>query len=206
MSAELQAEIDRLKAENATLKADHAKLTKDVESLNADLKETRHEARDRRHEAKTLAEQLAAAAKERDDFKSKSEADPEGLRKQLAETANVVRGMKHERAFEKVAKGLKVNDPARLADLVKLAGYQPEGDEPDEAKIALTFQEALKGRAYLIDPAPTPAPGGAPPAPGGASGATTTGPGGKPGPGSDRGQSVSSPSSSPAKSIPGKVG
>src|SRR5262249_28235014 len=99
------------------------------------------------------------------------------------------------RAFEAVAKALKVSDPAKLADLVKLAGYTPEADEPDEPKITAAFQEALKGRAWLVDAEETkPAPGGATTAPGGA-GATTTPTPAVAGPGSDRGQTVSSPAS-----------
>ena len=99
--------------------------------------------------------------------------------------------------FAKVAKGLKVNDPAKFSDLVKLAAYQPEGDEPDEVKIATAFQEALKGRPWLADPdTSTTAAGAAKTASGGATGATQAQPGGKPGVGAERGQSVTSESSS----------
>jgi hypothetical protein len=192
---ELQKEIDRLKAENS-------KLTRDLAGAHDDLKEVRGEARDRRHEGKKLADQLEALTKERDDFKTKAEADPDGLRKSLADAHGVVRSLKHDGAYAKVAKGLKVNDPAKFADLVKLAAYQPEGDEPDEVKIATAFQEALKGRAWLVD---APAAGAATTA-AGAAGAAQGQSGGKPGPGSERGQSVSSESNSTApERIPGRL-
>jgi hypothetical protein len=186
---ELQKEIDRLKAENQ-------KLTKDLAGAHDDLREVRGEARDRRHETKTLKEQLEALVKERDEFRTKAEADPDGLRMSLAEHQATIRGLKHEAAYGRVATGLKVNDPTRFADLVKLANYQPEGDEPDETKIAAAFTEALKGRPWLVD-APPVEP--AKPAPGGAQGANGTQSGGKPGPGAERGQSVSSDRSSQAR-------
>jgi hypothetical protein len=199
MSEELQKEIDRLKAENA-------KLARDLTGAHEDLKEVRGEARDRRHEGKRLAEQLDALTKDRDEFKTKAEADPEGLRKGLADAHGVIRSLKHDGAFAKVAKGLKVNDPAKFTDLVKLAAYQPEGDEPDEAKIATAFQEALKGRPWLVDGDPAKPAAGAAPAAAGAAGATTTQAGGKPGPGAERGQSVSTESKSlPRDRIPGKL-
>ncbi len=185
MSEELQKEIDRLKAENA-------KLARDLAGAHDDLKEVRGEARDRRHEGKKLVEQLEALTKERDEFKTKAEADPEGLRKNLTDAQGVIRSLKHDGAFARVAKDLKVNDPAKFTDLVKLAAYQPEGDDPDEAKITAAFQEALKARPWLVDAESTPAAGAAKAASGGANGATTAQPGGKPGPGADRGQSVES--------------
>src|SRR3954469_23090569 len=129
MSEELQAEIERLKAENA-------KLAKDLAASHDDLKEVRGEARDRRHETKSLTQQLAEAAAERDRFKAAAEADPENLRKEIDGYKATVRALTHERAFERVARVLKVSDPVKLADLQKVVGYTPEGDEPDEARIA----------------------------------------------------------------------
>jgi hypothetical protein len=183
MSAELEAEIARLKAENT-------KLARDLAGAHDDLKEVRGEARDRRHENKTLAAQLGELATDRDKFKAAAEADPEGLRKSLDGAQQTIRALKHDGAFAKVAKGLKVSDPTKFADLLKLASYQPEGDEPDEAKIAEAFQGALKGRPWLADG--DAAPGGAKDAPGGDKGASATQAGGKPGPGADRGQSLES--------------
>jgi hypothetical protein len=192
---DLQKEIDRLKAENQ-------KLTKDLAGAHDDLKEVRGEARDRRHESKSLKEALEALGKERDELKGKAEADPDGLRKTIEAHAATIRGLKHEAAFARVAKGLKVTDPTKYADLVKLAAYQPEGDEPDDTKIATAFSEALKGRSWLVDAPPaapaTPAAGAAVASPGGQ--------GGKPGPGAERGQSTSSDSSSaPRERIAGRL-
>jgi hypothetical protein len=180
---EYEAEVGRLKAENQ-------KLTKELSSAHDDLKEVRSEARDRRHENKQLAGQVEGLTKERDDYKVRAETDPEGLRKQLGDHAATIRVMKHDRAFAKIASALKVTDPVKFADLQKVAGYAPEGDEPDEAKITASFQEALKGRPWLLDAAPGGATNAA-----GAAGATGAQSGGKPGPGADRGQSISSPPS-----------
>jgi hypothetical protein len=199
MSDELTAEIERLRAENA-------RLTKDLAGAHDDLKVVRAEARDRRHENKTLAQQLAELATDRDGWKAKAETDPAEWQEKLDAAHGTVRAMKHERAYEKVAKGLKVTDPAKFADLLKLAGHTPEGNEPDEVKIAETFQDALKGRPWLVDAeSPKPAPGGATNAPGGAIGATTETKPAVPGPGSDRGQSVSSTTSQPASRVSGRL-
>jgi hypothetical protein len=196
---DLQKEIDRLKSENT-------KLARDLAGAQEDLKEVRGEARDRRHEGKKLAEQLDALTKERDEFKTRAEADPERLRKRLAEAQGVIRGLKHDGAFATVAKTLKVNDPAKLMDLVKLAAYQPEGDEPDETKIATAFQAALKDRPWLVDVETKAATGVAKHAAGVANGTPSAQHGGKPGPGNDRGQSTTSESSStPGERIPGRL-
>src|SRR4051812_34825277 len=129
MSEELQAEIESLKAENV-------KLVRELAASHDDLKEVRGEARDRRHEAKSLTAQIAELTAERDRFKAAAEADPENLRKEIDGHKAAVRALKHERAFEQVAKALKVSDPVKFADLLKVAGFTPEGDEPDEARIA----------------------------------------------------------------------
>jgi hypothetical protein len=195
MSEELQEEIDRLKAENR-------KLASDLADAQDELKSVRGEARDRRHEAKTLKEQIEALTKERDDFKVKAETDPEELRKTLAENEATIQALKHDQAFARVAKGLRVTDPMKYADLVKLAAYKPEGNEPDETKIAMAFQEALKGRTWLVDAVPADP---AKPAPGGV-GATQAQPSGKPGPGAERGVSVPTESSSQARDrVPGRL-
>jgi hypothetical protein len=141
-------------------------------------------------------------AKERDELWVRAEADPDGLRKTIEAHAATIRGLKHEAAYARVAKALRVNDATRFADLVKLAAYQPEGEEPDETKIATAFTEALKGRPWLVDA--TPAGAGTTAA--GAAGTATASHGGKPGPGADRGQSTSSESNSPPRErIPGRL-
>src|SRR5262249_36053227 len=120
--------------------------------------------------------------------------------------------LKHDKAFANVAKSLRVTDSVKFADLVKLAAYQPEGDEPDETKITAAFQEALKGRSWLVDMpdagASKTAAGAAPNAAGaaGATHAHNQTQGGTPGPGAERGQSVTSECSSQARErIPGRL-
>jgi hypothetical protein len=192
--SDVQAEIARLRAENA-------KLARDLAGAHDDIKEVRGEARDRRHEGKKLAEQLEAIAKERDEFKGRAEADPEQLKATVAELAGKLRTIAHFNAFATIAKGLKVTDDGKIKDLFALSGYKPEGDEPDQSKLAETIAETLKGRPHFLDTAA----GAAPAAPGGA-GATTGQLGGKPGPGSERGQSVSTESKSlPPGRIPGRL-
>lgn len=196
MSEELQKEIDRLKSENA-------KLARDLVGAQEDLKEVRGEARDRRHESKTLKEQVEALVKERDTLKAKAEADPEDLKSKLAETEGKLRDVHHRAAFAKVAQGLKVSDPTKVADLYALSGYTPEDDQADDAKLAEVIQGALKARPHFLDTTPA---GAGTNAPGGANGAANGQLGGKPGVGSDRGQSVTSESkSTPAGKVPGRL-
>ena len=173
------------------LRAENAKLTRDLAGAHEDVKEVRGEARDRRHEGKKLAEQLEALAAERDKFKSLAEQDPENLRSQLGEATGKLRDVAHRAAFAKVAQGLKVSDPTKVADLYALSGYKAEADQPDEAKLVETVQTALKGRPHFLDTA-----AGAATTVAGATGATAQQLGGKPGVGSERGQSVQSESKS----------
>jgi chromosome segregation ATPase len=194
MSEELQKEIDRLKAENA-------KLARDLAGAHEDIKEVRGEARDRRHEGKKLAEALEALTKERDEFRTKAEADPEALKATVADLSGKLRDVAHRAAFAKAAQGLKVSDPTKVADLYALSGYKAEADEPDEAKLVETIGAALKGRPHFLDTAP----GGAQTA-AGAAGAKQEQSAGKAGPGSERGQSVTSEGKSLAPGrIPGRL-
>jgi hypothetical protein len=199
MSDELLAEIRRLKAENK-------KLTDGLSELSGELKEVRGEARDRRHEARTLAQQLAEVAADRDQWKTKVETDPEGWQARVDELRGTVRSLRHERCYEAVARQLKVSDPTKLADLLKLSGHAPEADEPDEAQISETFRAALQGRPWLVDDeagASTQAPGGAN-ANADAAGIPAE-PGGRPGPGADRGQSLSSTTGPARSKVPGRL-
>ena len=119
MSDDLQKEIDRLKAEASTQRAAIDKLTRDLAGAHDDLKEVRGEARDRRHEGKKLAEQLDAVSKERDEFKTKAESDPEGLRKSLSDAHGVIRGAQASTAAFSPTwrRGLKVNDAREIRRL-----------------------------------------------------------------------------------------
>jgi len=189
--------IDTSAEDLSALKKQLKALTEERDSLLSDLKDVRHEARDRRHEAKGLAEQLGTLAAERDDYKGKAETTTADWQAKVDALTGTVRGLKHEQTYAKIAQGLNVKDEAKFADLVKLAAYQPETDDPDEAKITTAFSEALKGRPWLADSNSTAAAAGAAThASGGANGATTQTAAGKAGVGADRGQSVSTTSSS----------
>lgn len=181
---ELQAEVARLNKLNESLAGETV-------DLRDELKTVRAEARDRRHENKTLSQQLAEIATERDTFKQRAEAEPNALQGRIDELTGKIRERDHKDAFAQIAKTLKVSDPARQADLWSLAGYKAEGDAPDATKIAETIKGALKGRSWLVDASAAEA---APTAPGGAP-VTAAPPSGRPGPGSDRGQSLSQQSS-----------
>jgi outer membrane murein-binding lipoprotein Lpp len=203
----LQAEVDRLRSENRKLMAE-------VADLGNDLKEVRAEARDRRHEAKSLNQQVADLTADRDKLRSAAGADPDGLKSALAEAQATIRTMKHEQAFTRVARELKVSDPDRLADLITVAKYAPAGDEPDDAKIAESFKAALERRPYLLDTTPgagAPQHGAGAPkaAAGAANGAPSTAdrPGAilKPGPGADRGQSQSTAPDRLSEANPGRI-
>jgi hypothetical protein len=192
---DLQQEIDRLKAENRRLAAD-------LGDTQEELKSTRAEARDRRHDVKGFKEQLEALTKERDGFRAKAEADPEGLKAQVAELTGKIRERAHRDAFAEAARAAKVSDPARIADLYTLSGYKPEGEEADKAKLAEVIGAALTSRPHFLDAPPS----GDGKTAAGAAGATQASSGGKPGPGAERGTSTSSDSSSaPRERIPGRL-
>ncbi len=192
--------IDELNAETERLKAENKKLASELESLLAELKDVRGEARDRRHENKSLTQQLVDLTSERDSFRAKAETSAGEWQARIDELTGTVRGMKHDRAYETVARGLKVSDPARIADLITLASYSPEGDEPDFERIADCFQATLKARSWLLDPVDEPrssetgtnAAGAATNAPGGAIVTPTATAAVTAAPGSDRGLTLSS--------------
>jgi hypothetical protein len=196
--ASLEDEIKQLKVENRRLAGEVADLTET-------LKETRHEARDRRLEAKQLKEQVDALTAERDDFRTRAEAEPSELQARLDTAHATIRELKHSTAFSAVAKGLKVSDPARLADLIALAKYTPEGDEPDHDKITEAFGAALKGRPYLLDPAETATTTPNPNASREANGVTREQGRQTPAPGSSRGMSITEATAVPRHKIPGRL-
>ena len=201
MSEELQKEIDRLKAENT-------KLSNALAGAHDDLKEVRGEAKDRRLENRKLAEQLDTLAGERDKYKVAAETDPEGLKATNAELSGKLRDVNHRSVFAKVAAGLKVTDPTKVADLYALSGYKAESDTPDEKKMAGVVQEALKGRPHYLDTAADAAKAGASGATAGSRGPGVTVEQARQwrAPGSERGQSTHQESSSPPRErIPGRL-
>jgi hypothetical protein len=199
MRDDLESKISRLVDENR-------QLASNIESLTSELKEVRSEARDRRHENKRLAAQFTDLATERDLWKVKAETDPDSLRAQIADLGSRLRAEMHERAYESVARGLKVTDPMKFADLVKLASHQSDGDEPDTAKVTASFQEALKARPWLVDAEecrPTQAYMNTVST--GAIGNLNDTTAADPGPGADRGQSLSSSSCQPERRAIGRL-
>lgn len=209
------SEVSRLAGLLKAAESERAQAVSDAAALQVELRDVCAEARDRRHEARSLSQQVAELSTDRDGWKARAEGDADGLKEQLAAARATVRGMKHDRAYEKVARTLDVTNPAKYADLLKLAGHAPESDDPDEAAIARTFRSALEGRPWLVEADPASAsatttaaqsaePGGSKLAPGGAHGAARHAPAtahagsnGRPGPGADRGQSLVSLQSDP---------
>jgi hypothetical protein len=199
------AEVERLRAENA-------RISRALEEKESELKEVRGEARDRRHDNKRqlelvegLRKQVDELTTDRDGWKVKAEATTGDWQSRIDDLAGKLRGMKHDRSFEKVARELKVGDPTKLADLIKLAAHPVEEDEPDEEEITAAFRAVLKGRPWLLDPEPAqPAAGAAPHAPGGTDGAATPHRVGRPGIGADRGDSLSTASRPAKERIPGR--
>lgn len=194
--SELRAEIAHTKAEIARKTAECDRLAREYAASQDENSKLRGEQRDRRHDNKGLADQLAALTAERDQYKTKAEMTGADWQAKIDEADRTISQLKHQKVFSKVAQAFKVNDPAKLADLIKLASYQPETGEPDEVKIAAAFQETIKSRPWLQD---TPAP--PPVAPMGTNGHHFP-----PGPGSDRGVSISGDSGGkPVNRIVGRL-
>src|SRR6185437_3432240 len=161
------AEIKRLTSENTRLQRENAALEKSVREADGRAKkaEERYKKvndtyRDRRHdfkqlteEKKALEEKLKEVEAERDQFaqdylakdeefgafKAQAEAEPNALLDQIKTLTTNLRTIKHETAYEKAAKALKVSDPTKFKDLLALARHEPDGDDPDDAKIAEVF-------------------------------------------------------------------
>jgi FtsZ-binding cell division protein ZapB len=147
----LQKRIDELTGENATLKS---------------------EAKDRRIAGKKLKEQLDAlqkehekAVQERDGFKAKAEAAPGEKDAEIGRLQGEIRTRDHKDAFAGV-KELKIkakdekgqdiedtytfNDGVKVEDVWGKAGYAPEGDVPDAAKITELYGKAREAAPYLF--------------------------------------------------------
>jgi hypothetical protein len=186
----------------ASLQKQLDELTAERDGLRSKLKETSHEARDRRHETKDLSEQLAALQKEREQWQTASKGETESLKAELQKTQGLLRAVKHEQAFARVASKLGVTTPGKLADLYRLAEYKTDGYEPDEGKIEEAFKGVLKDRPWMLDVTKDQAARAAKSAAGADGVAWATQdlrPNQKAGPGADRGQSVSEASSRPAR-------
>jgi hypothetical protein len=192
-------DADTLKGERDRLAAQVISLNETLEAKNGEVGRRRHETRAAEKERDDLAAAMEALKGERDTLKTRIESEPNEYKAKVDELTGQLRSIKHDVAYRNVLKTLKVSDPAKQADLLKLAEYKPEADEPDETKIIEVFGSALKGRPWLVDAEPAATTTAAPTttttaAPASrANGATTT-PAvatGKPGPGSDRGQSLS---------------
>ena len=149
---------ESLKAENVRLAGEHEVLTSAVSEAKADARARRIELREAEKLRDQHAETVTKLTGDIDLLKQQVETAPGEYRAKVEELTGVVRTMKHEKAFDKVLTELKVTDPAKRRDLLKLANYVPEGDEPDEAKIKAKFSEEVKDRSYLLDPDPASKP------------------------------------------------
>jgi len=126
------------------------------------------ETQKRKERNRQLVTELTNTKSERDNYKTKWEdaakeletyrAEPSEIKAQYDALKGELRGIKHKEVFQRVAAEQKVR-PDALDDLWRLTGYQPEQDDPDEARIAGLLAEAVKSRPYLVqEEAAPPAP------------------------------------------------
>ena len=146
-----------------------------VHELEAELAKLRKD-----HE--TAAAALKATTTERDDFKSKLETDPDGLRSKVIALESKLRERTHRDAFNAAAGKFKGANgetvvPTAIEALWTLSGYKPEGDQADEAKLLKVIGEAVASHPFTLaapdgakgSTAPPTAPAPKPPGPGAAS-------------------------------------
>lgn len=146
--------------------------------------ETRLAALTKEHE--TLAAALKTAAAERDDLKTKLEADPDGLRAKVLELEGQIRTRAHRDAFGAAAGKFKGPNgetvvPSAVDALWTLSGYKPEGDQADEAKLLKAIGDAVASNPFCLqapdgakDKGTAPPPAPRPPGPGLSRGAPET--------------------------------
>lgn len=117
----------------------------------------------REAELADLRKQVEALTAERDDYKGRLTAQPNELRAQLDQAVGKLREIAHKGAFAAVAKSKGI-DADRVDALYQLSGYQPEGDDPDEATIGERIEATVAKHASLFQP-PAAAGNEPPPAP-----------------------------------------
>ena len=118
----LYAQIEQLQQQVRTLEAENKRLGTENEQFAAALEEQM-----------TLSEQLQAKVKE---------LEPNGPI--VDELKGKLRGLMHERAFEKLAEELNLK-PEAVQDVWKLGEYKAEADEPDATKLREHFARFLDG-------------------------------------------------------------
>jgi hypothetical protein len=207
---ELQAEVSRLKGVEKTLRAD-------LDASAVDLRAANGEARDRRLEGKAHAQTIADLTADRDRFKGLAAVDTDGWKAKYETASGTLRGISHRKEFDALAGAAGVKDPSRVEALYQLSGYKPDKDDVDKPALTTLITTALARYGWLKSEAPagaatttttgatgttTTAAGAASTTTGTAAGAATASAGA---PGSDRGQSVSSPSSTSPGRIPGRL-
>jgi hypothetical protein len=136
----------------------------EISRLNTELAQVRAEARKHRLSKKQLSEQLTGikgdhekALQDRDSLKTRLEAAPSDLQKELDRLRGEIRTRDHKSAFERLARDHKVR-PEALSDLWQLSGIKAETDTVDEAALQEAIQAAVEARPYLVVQESTPSP------------------------------------------------
>ena len=131
-------------------------LQAEISRLNTELGQVRAEARKYRvakkgvsEENNSLKSEHEKVLQERDALKTRLDAAPSDLQKELDRMKGEIRTRDHRQAFEKIAKEAKVR-PEALNDLWQLAGIKPETDTVDEEGLSNLISEAVQARPYLL--------------------------------------------------------
>lgn len=129
-------------------------------------------------DSETAAAALKTATAERDDFKAKLDADPDGLRAKVLQLEGQIRARTHRDAFQAAAGKFKGPNgetvvPTAVDALWTLSGYKPEGDQADEAVLLKTIGDAVASHPFCLqapegakDKGPAPPTAPKPPGPG----------------------------------------
>lgn len=109
-----------------------------------------------RHKYKEAKKQAQDLQKQVDQYKAQPEPSQEVdvLRQELAALKAEKTAQAHRKAFDKVAAGLGLVDETSREAAWKLAGYQPEGGEPQEDALKALLGKTLEAFPLLVPQQP----------------------------------------------------
>jgi hypothetical protein len=143
-------------------------LNQRIATLERDLAQTRAESRNRKIQGRTQAETLAGVTKERDDLaasvvaltterdqaRAQLTAAPGELQLKITELTDQIRTRDHKARFTVLAKEAGC-DPEAIDAAWDLAGYKPDADEPDDARITESITRVQSRLPMAFRPAQT---------------------------------------------------
>jgi hypothetical protein len=136
-----QADLARFKEMARTARAQLETLTKERDTIKG--------------ERDTFAAQVNETTEKAKGLQSQLDAQPGELRKTIEKLQGDIRTRDHRDAFYRHAKGFRGEKGETIREdaldaLWKLSGYTPEGDAPDDAKLAEVIGAAVAAQPFVL--------------------------------------------------------